>query len=57
MTYANLRDSVQGVMDYTFYPYRPTVNGLHFIITDKSLGALGSGALTYLKDAPTDTAR
>jgi len=46
LTYANLGDVVQGLMDTTFYPYKASVSGLTFAIYHAVWGFMGTGALT-----------
>ncbi len=46
LTYKYLGDAVQGLMDYTFYPYSASVDSLNFEVSHNVWGVLGSGSLT-----------
>lgn len=45
LTYKFLGDAVQGLMDYTFYPYSASVDSVTFEVSHKLWGVLGSGSL------------
>ena len=46
LTYEFLGDAVQGLMDYTFYPYNASVDSLAFEVNHTTWGILGGGTLT-----------
>jgi len=46
LTYVNLGDVVQGLMDSTFYPYELSVDSLTFGIYHAAWGFVGTGSLT-----------
>ncbi|KAL6717284.1 hypothetical protein ACLMJK_005199 [Lecanora helva] len=55
LTYRYMAEAVQGLMDYTFYPYNPSVDSLAFEINHKLWGDLGGGTLTT--NRPNSVAR
>lgn len=49
MTYGYLGDTVQGLMDYTFFPYTGSVASFEFRIVHDIWGEIGTGSLDALK--------
>ena len=45
MTWKYLEDAVQGLMDYTFFPYTASVNSLTFKVSHEIWGEIGRGSL------------
>lgn len=45
LTYEEAGDVVQGLMDYTFYPFTPSIPSISFAVNHDSTGFIGSGAL------------
>lgn len=45
MTYKYLGDTVQGLMDYAYFPYTSTVNSFSFRVVHDIWGELGMGSL------------
>ena len=45
LTYQYLGDAVQGLMDYTFYPYSATMDSLAFAVIVMPWGFVGSGIM------------
>ena len=46
MTYNYLGDTVQGLMDYTFYPFSAKVASFSFEVDHAVWGNIGTGTLT-----------
>ena len=46
MTYKYLGDTVQGLMDYTFFPYTAATSSLTFEVSHDVWGVLGTGSLS-----------
>ena len=49
MTWKYLEDAVQGLMDYTFFPYTASVNSLTFKVSHEIWGEIGEGSLEGFK--------
>lgn len=45
MTYQYLMDTLQGLMDATFYPFRAEIEGYSFAVEHRTEGFLGVGSL------------
>ena len=56
-SYLLLGDSLQGLMDYTFYPYSQTVDSVNFEVNHELWGRLGSGSLTAMQPQVAATAK
>ncbi|CAF9903950.1 MAG: hypothetical protein HETSPECPRED_003257 [Heterodermia speciosa] len=46
MTYRYLGDTVQGLMDYTFFPYSASTSSVNFEVRHEIWGVLGTGSLS-----------
>ena len=56
-SYKFLGDALQGLMDYTFYPYSQSVDSLDFEVFHHVWGRLGSGSLTATQHLSTANAK
>ena len=46
LTYEDLNDVVQGLLDYLLYPFKPSVASVNFAIYHASEGFIGTGTVT-----------
>ena len=54
LTYRFLGDAIQGLMDYTFFPYSAEVDSFTFQVSHSLWGIIGTGSLKPRK-ASTDS--
>ena len=50
LTYEDLNDVVQGLLDYLLYPFKPSVASVTFAIYHASEGFIGTGTVTTKPD-------